>query len=102
MAEKNRRTRNTFRKFERMMTRVILSTLAVFILMLAASAGGIGWLRWMLSITVMLVSSLSCALLVLKQEHRRRRSWWMLASFVSFLACTLASLLLGFPAPPIA
>ena len=102
MAEKNRRTRNTFRKFERMMTRVILGTLAVFILMLAASAGGIGWLRWMLSITVMLVSSLSCVLLVLKQEHRRRRSWWMLASFVSFLACTLASLLLGFPAPPIA
>ena len=86
MAEKNRRTRNAFRKFERMMTRVILGTLAVFILMLAASAGGIGWLRWMLSITVMLVSSLSCALLVLKQEHRRRRSCWMLASFVSFLA----------------
>lgn len=102
MAEKSPRTRNTFRKFERMMTRVILGTLTVFILMLAASAGGIGWLRWMLSITVMLVSSLSCALLVLKQEHRRRRSWWMLASFVSFLACTLASLLLGFPAPPVA
>lgn len=102
MAENKRRPRNTFRKFERMMTRVILGTLAVFVLMLAASAGGIGWLKWMLSLTVMLVSSLSCALLVLKQEHRRRRSWWMLASFVSFLACTLVSLLLGFPAPPIA
>ena len=102
MAENKHRTRNTFQKFERMMTRVILGTLAVFVLMLAASAGGIGWIKWMLSIAVMLVSSLSCALLVLKQEHRRRRSWWMLASIVSFLACTLVSLLLGFPAPPIA
>lgn len=101
MAEKTRR-RNTFRTFERMMTRVILGTLAVFLLMLVASAGGIRWLKWLLAITVMLVSLLNCALLVLKQEHRRRRSWWLLASFVSLLACTLASLLLGFPAPPAA
>ena len=99
MAENKRRSRNTFRKFERMMTRVILGTLAVFVLMLAASAGGIGWIKWMLAITVVLVSALSCALLVLKQEHRRRRSWWMLASFVSFLACTLVSLIAGYPAP---
>lgn len=101
MAEKTRR-RNTFRKFERMMTRVILGTLVVFLLMLAASASGIGWLKWLLAVTVMLVSFLNCVLLVLKQEHRRRRSWWLLASFVSLLACTLTSLLLGFPAPPVA
>lgn len=100
MAEKTRR-RNTFRKFERMMTRVILGTLAVFLLMLLSSASGIRWLKWLLAGTVMLVSFLNCALLVLKQEHRRRRSRWMLASFVSLLACTLASVLLGFPAPPV-
>lgn len=102
MAEKTRRKRNTFRNFERMMTRIILGTAVLFLLMLAASIGGLGWLKWLLAVIVMLVSSLSCALLVLKQEHRRRRSWWILASFVSFLACTLASLLLGFPAPPMA
>ncbi len=102
MADRTRGSRNPFRKFERMMTRVILGTLAVFLLMLAASAGGIGWLKWLLAITVMLVSFFNCALLVLKREHRRRRSWWLLASFVSLLACTLASLLLGFPAPAMA
>ena len=100
MAE-NPRRRSAFRKFERLMTRVILGTLAVFLLMLVASASGIIWLKWLLAVTVMLVSFLSSALLVLKQEHRRRRSWWMLASFVSFLACTLTSLLLRFPAPPV-
>lgn len=102
MAQKNRRSHNAFRKFERLLTRVILGTLAVFLLMLAASVGGIGWLKWLLAISVMLVSVMGTALLVLKQEHRRRRSWWMLASFVSLLVCTLVSLAAGFPAPPAA
>lgn len=102
MAQNNRRSRNAFRKFERMLTRAILGTLVLFLLMLASAAGGIGWLKWLLAISVLLVSGLGCALLVLKQEHKRRRSRWMLASFVSLFACTLASLLLGFPAPPLA
>lgn len=102
MAQKKRRSRDTFRKLERLLTRVILGALVVFLLMLAAAANGIGWLKWLLAISVLLVSGLGCALLVLKQEHKRPRSRWMLASFVSLFACTLASLLLGFPAPPLA
>lgn len=94
-----RRKRNPFRKFERLMTRAILGTLAVFVMMLAAAAIGIGWLKWLLAILVLAVSGLGCTILVLKQEHRRRRSHWMLASFASLLVCTLASLILGFPAP---
>ena len=102
MAQNNPKKRNTFRKLEQMLTRVILGTVVVFVLMLVASANGIGWLKWLLALPVVLVSILGGGMLILKQEHKRRRSWWMLASFVSFLACTLASLLLGFPAPPIA
>ena len=99
MAQNNRRKKNTFRKFEKLMTRVILSTLVLFLLMLTAAAIGIGWLKWTLAITIVLVSAMGTALLVLKQEHRRRRSLWMLASFVGFLACTLVSLISGYPAP---
>ena len=99
MAQNNRRNRNAFRKFESLMTKVILGTLVLFLLMLAAAAIGIGWLKWLLAVTVLLVSVMGTALLVLKQEHRRRRSLWMLASFVSFLACTLVSLIAGYPAP---
>lgn len=99
MAQNNRRKKNTFRKFEKLMTRVILSTLVLFLLMLTAAAIGIGWLKWTLAITIVLVSAMGTALLVLKQEHRRRRSLWMLASFVGFLACTLVSLIAGYPAP---
>ena len=99
MAQTNRRQKNTFRKFETLLTRVILGNLVLFLLMLTAAASGIGWLKGLLAITVLLVSAAGTALLVLKQEHRRRRSWWMLASFVGFLACTLVSLITGFPAP---
>lgn len=91
--------KNTFRNFENLLTKVILGTLALFLLMLVAAANGIGWLKWFLALLVLLVSAASTALLVLKQEHRRRRSLWMLASFVGFLACTLVSLIAGYPAP---
>lgn len=97
-----RRKRNPFRNFEKLMTRAILGNLAVFVMMLAVSAIGIGWLKWLLAILVLGVSALGFTILVLKQEHRRIRSRWMLASFVSLFCCTLASLLLGFPAPPTA
>ena len=100
MANDRRKKRNTFRKFERTMTQVIVSALAVFLLMLFAAAGGIGWLKWLLGITVMAVSVLSTGLLMLKQEHKRPRSRWMLASFLGLFACTLVSLIVGFPAPP--
>ena len=98
MEQNNRRQKNTFRTLERMLTRVIFGTRALFLLMLICAATGIGWLKWMLAITVILVSGMGTALLVLKQEHRKRRSWWMLASFVGLLACTLVSLIAGYPA----
>lgn len=101
MAQKKRRSRDTFRKLEQMLTRVILGTLVVFLLMLAAASNGVGWLKWLLAIPVMLVSGLGCALLVMKQEHKKRRSWWMLAAFGSLLVVTLFSLILGYPAPPV-
>ena len=49
----------------------------------------------------LLLCAAGTALLVLKQEHKRRRSWWLLASFAGLLACTLVSLIVGFPAPPV-
>lgn len=102
MAQNKRRSRNTFRKLERLLTKVILGTLVAFLLMLVAAANGIGWLKWLTALPVMVVSTLGCALLVLKQEHKKRRSWWMLASFIALLACTLVSLIAGYPAPPMA
>ena len=89
MAQMNRRKKNSFRKFESFLTRVILGELAGFLLMLLFAALGIGWLKWILAVAVILISGAGCALLVSKQEHKRRRSWWMLASFAALIASSL-------------
>ena len=99
MAQNNPKKRNTFRKLEQMLTRGILGTGGVFVLLLVASANGIGWLKWLLAVPVILVSILGGGMLILKQEHKLRRSWWMLASFAGLLLCTLVSLIARFPAP---
>ena len=95
----NRRKKNSFRKFESFLTRVILGELAGFLLMLLAAGLGIGWLKWILAVAVILVSAAGCYLLIAKREHKKRRSWWMLASFAGLLLCTLVSLIARFPAP---
>ena len=99
MTQNNPKKRNAFRKLEQMLTRVILGTVVVFVLMLVASANGIGWLKWLLALPVLIVSVVGGGMLILKQEHKRRRSWWMLASFAGLLLCTLVSLIVRFPAP---
>lgn len=101
MAQNDRRKKNRFRKFESFLTRVILGELAGFLLMLLFAALGVGWLKWILAVAVILVSGAGCALLVSRQEHKRRRSWWMLAAFAGMLLCTLVSLIAGYPAPGI-
>ena len=101
MAQNDRRKKNSFRKFESFLTRVILGDLAGFLLMLLFAALGVGWLKWILAVAVILVSGAGCALLISKQEHKRRRSWWMLASFAGMLLCTLVSLIAGYHAPGI-
>lgn len=99
MAPNDRRKRNAFRKFEAIMTRAILGTLILFLLMLVSAAAGIGWLKWILSVLIFAVCIVCTALLVLKREHRRRRSRWMLVSFFGLFLCTLVSMIVGFPAP---
>ena len=101
MAQNDRRKKNSFRKFESFLTKVILGELAGFLLMLLFAALGVGWLKWILAVAVILVSGAGCALLVSKQEHKRRRSWWMLAAFAGMLLCTLVSLIARYPAPGI-
>ena len=93
--------KNSFRKLEGMLTKVILGELAVFLLMLTAAGFGIGWLKWLLAVVVILVSGMGCFLLVAQKEHRKRRSWWMLAAFGGMLICTLVSLIAQYPAPGI-
>ena len=99
MATKETRRRNKFRELERSLTMVIFADLVLFALTLAAGGVGIGWLKVIVGILTVLISGLGCTFLVLINEHKRRRSWWMLSAFGSMLLCTLVSLLTNYPAP---
>ena len=63
---------------------------------------GIGWLKVITTI-INLVASVGClGLLYITGEFKRRRSLWLVTGFAGILLCVLVSLLLGFPAPPVA
>lgn len=99
MATKESRRRNKFRELERGLTLVIFADLILFVLTLATGGVGIGWLKVIVGILTIIISGLGCAFLVLINEHKRRRSWWMLSAFGSMLLCTLVSLITNYPAP---
>ena len=99
MATKEPRRRNKFRELERSLTMVIFADLVLFALTLAAGGVGITWLKIVVGILTVLISGLGCTFLVLINEHKRRRSWWMLSAFGSMLLCTLVSLITNYPAP---
>lgn len=102
MATKETRRRNSFKQLERSLTIVILAVCVLFVLTLAAGGMGIGWLKMIFGVLTILISGLGFTFLVLINEHKRRRSLWMLTAFASLLLCTLVSMLLNYPAPPVA
>ena len=99
MATKKQKRRNQFKQLERSLTMVIFADLILFILTLAAGGIGIGWLKIIVGLCSIVISGLGATFLVLINEHKRRRSWWMLSAFGSILLCTLISLITGYPGP---
>lgn len=99
MATPRTRRPNKFRQLERTLTIAIFANLVLFVLTLATGGMGIGWLKVIFGIITLLISGLGCTFLVLINEHKRRRSWWMLSAFGSMFLCTLVSLITNYPAP---
>lgn len=99
MATNRQKRRNQFRQLERSLTMVIFADLVLFALTLAAGGVGIGWLKIIVGLCTIVISGLGATFLVLINEHKRRRSWWMLSAFGSMLLCTLVSLITNYPCP---
>ena len=91
--------RKSFTDLEQLLTKGILANLVLFLLVMAASVNGIGWLKLILGILTILASLTGILFLVMVKEHRRSRSYWMLASFLATGLCTLVSLISGAPFP---
>ena len=89
--------RNRYRQMEQFMTRILMLDLALFLLYLLFAAMGIIWLKVILSIFVVLISSACLAYLYLSHELLRRRSLWMSSAAASIVICLVFSLILQFP-----
>ena len=99
MASKAPSKRKNFKSIEKDMTKIILADLLLFLAVLVLSAQGIGWLKIIVGIVVLILSALGDLFLVLINEHTRSRSRWMLTAYAAIFLCTLVSLLTGSPAP---
>lgn len=93
--------RNRYREMERLMTKVILGDVLVFVLFLVCS--NMGWTVFkVITAIISIFGSLLCTgWLYLTGEFARRRSLWMVTIFICIVICVAVSLLLSFPAPAV-
>ncbi|MGM9628194.1 MAG: hypothetical protein ACI3V4_08910 [Faecousia sp.] len=91
--------RNRYREMESLMTKIILADTLVFILYLVCA--GFGWsvLKVVTAIIAIFGSLLCVGWLYLTGEFTRRRSLWMVTTFIAIVICVVVSLLLGYPGP---
>ncbi len=94
MAKKQSR----YKQMERYMTYVLLANAALFIFYLISAGNGIIWLKVITSFLTISISLLCLAYLYVSRELLRQRSLWMTAAAGAVFICTVASLLLRFPA----
>lgn len=90
---------NRYKEMERYMTYAILFSAVMFIIFLIASGAGIIWLKVIASILSIATSVLCLVFLYMTKELLRTRSLWITAAAVAVIACTLFSLMLGYPSP---
>ncbi len=96
--------RNRYREMENLMTKIILGDVLVFVLYLVC-AGNVG--KWwaifkVITAIISIFGSVLCVgWLYLTGEFGRRRSLWMVTTFICIVVCVAFSLLLGYPAPAV-
>ena len=97
-----KRSRNRYREMENLMTKIILGDVLMFILYLVCA--DLGWtvLKVITAIIAIIGSGLCAGWLYITGEFGRRRSLWMVTTFICIVICVVVSLLLNYPCPAIA
>ena len=98
MAKRN----NRYRKFDQLMTKVVIGDVFLFLVYLLCAFAGIGWLKGISAFIAIIGSALCIGYLYLTQEWLKKRSLWMTLSFASIILCTLVSLICKVPFGPVA
>ena len=90
-----------YKQMEQIMTYVLIGGAILFLLYLISCFAGIIWLKAITAVITVLLSLGSLIFLYLCRELTRRRSQWMSVSALALLLCTLVSLVLHYPRPPL-
>ena len=98
MAKRN----NRYRKFDKLMTKVVIGDAFIFLVYLLSAFAGIGWMKVITALVAIIGSGLCIGYLYLSQELLKKRSLWMGLSFASIILCTLVSLICKVPFGPAA
>ena len=91
--------RNRYREMESLMTKIIVADTLIFVLYLVCAAMAWTVLKVITAIIAIFGSLLCLGWLYLTGEFPRRRSLWMVTSFICIALCVLFSLLLNYPCP---
>ena len=93
--------RNRYREMESLMTKIILADAFVFVLYLIFAAKDLVVLKIISAIIALVASLLSTGWLYITGEFGRRRSLWMVTTFICIVICVVVSLLLNYPCPAV-
>ena len=91
--------RKRYKDLEKVLTRVLLADVAVFVCFLLFAGLGLTVLKVITAIIAIAVSGLSLGFLYLCGELQKRRSRWLVLGFACTAICLLVSLILNYPSP---
>ena len=95
MAKRN----NRYRKFDSIMTKIVIGDAILFVLYLLGAAAGWGWLKVLMSVLAIGGSAMCLAYLYITKEWLKKRSRWMTLAFGAIILCIVVSLICGVPGP---
>ncbi len=90
---------NRYKDMERNITIALVVDFVLFLVFLIAAGNGIGWLKAITFIIILILSGLCLSVLYLTKEIIRQRSLWMTVAATAILVCAFFSLILRFPSP---
>ena len=91
--------RSRYNLMQKYVSEALMIDLALFILYLVFAGFGVIWMKTILVICILTLSLGTIGFLFICRELLRKRSRWMSVSAAAIFVCTLASLILNYPAP---
>lgn len=91
--------RRSYKKDEKLLTRVLLADVAIFVLYLIFAGLGVTAMKAITAIIAIIGSLLCLGYLFMRGEIMKLRSRWMVYGFASIVLLILVSLILKYPSP---